>query len=217
MMPVGGKPILVRVMQIFARQGYQDFVLALGHCKEVISDYFEGRSNGWKVELVDTGKDADTGDRVLRCRHHVGSKFFVTYADGLCDVDLHRLVAFHDAHPGLVTITNVALRSQYGTLEADQTGQVCGFKEKPILREHRINAGYFVMEGRVFDLWEGNSLEREVFPSLLKKNVLYSYSHDGFFKSMDTFKDQQEIEELFQKPGLDWIETAPSAGLDPVL
>src|SRR5262245_6357231 len=180
MMPVGGKPILVRVMQIFARQGYEDFVLALGHRKEIIIDYFEGRSNAWKVGMVDTGEDADTGDRVLRCRDHLGGKFFVTYADGLCDVDLHKLVRFHDAHPGLVTITNVALRSQYGTLEADETGRVRGFREKPVLKEHRINAGFFVMEATVFDLWQGNSLEREVFPALLKQNVLYSYAHEGF-------------------------------------
>ena len=206
MMPVGGKPILVRVMQIFANQGYKDFILSIGYRKEIIQDYFEGRSHGWNIDLVDFGDDADTGDRIYRCRALLSDCFFATYSDGLCDIELNRLLQFHAAHHGAVTITSVALRSQYGTIDTDATGRVLAFKEKPILREHRINAGFFVMNKRVFDLWEGKNLEREVFPALLARNALYSYQHDGFFKSMDTSKDQQELEEMFERGELDWID-----------
>jgi glucose-1-phosphate cytidylyltransferase len=209
MMPVGGKPIVVRVMQIFANQGYKDFILSIGYRKEIILDYFEGRSNGWSIDLVDTGEDADTAERIYRCRDRLGDCFFVTYSDGLCDIKLDRLLQFHTSHDGAATITNVALRSQYGTIDADATGRVLAFKEKPILREHRINAGFFVMNKHVFDIWEGRNLEREVFPALLARNMLYSYQHDGFFKSMDTFKDQQELEEMFERGEFDWIQRRP--------
>jgi glucose-1-phosphate cytidylyltransferase len=213
MMPIGGKPIIVRVMQIFANQGYKDFILSVGHRKEIIIDYFRGRSNGWNVEIHDTGEDADTGERIYRCRESLGDQFFVTYADGLCDVELCALVKFHRSHDGLATITNVALRSQYGTLNTDDSGRVVAFKEKPILVEHRINSGFFVMDREVFDHWEGRSLEREVFPNLLKRKSLYSYAHSGFFQSMDTFKDQQELEAMFASGELDWIDQCPSARL----
>ncbi|ACA18394.1 Nucleotidyl transferase [Methylobacterium sp. 4-46] len=210
MMPVGGKPIIVRVMQIFANQGVTDFVLSLGYRKEVILDYFAGRSLGWNVELVDTGDEADTGDRVRLCQDRLGDEFFVTYSDGLCDVDLDSLRAFHRSHDGLATITNVPLRSQYGTIESDREGRVRAFREKPILRDHRINAGYCIMRKAVFDHWHGSSLEREVFPSLLRSRKLFSFDHDGFFKSMDTFKDQQELEAMFESREFDWIESRPS-------
>jgi glucose-1-phosphate cytidylyltransferase len=206
MMPIGGKPILVRVMQIFANQGYTDFVLSVGYRKEIIADYFQNRSNGWNVDIVDTGDDADTGDRVYRCRDRLGERFFVTYADGLCDVDFHDLLSFHSSHDGLVTITNVPLRSQYGTVEIGPMGLVQGFKEKPILREHRINAGFFIMDAGVFDFWEGHSLEQEVFPALSTRNTVYSYNHEGFFKSLDTFKDQQELEKMYEDGQFNWIE-----------
>lgn len=211
MMPVGGKPIIMRVMQIFANQGVTDFVLSLGYRKEIILDYFLGRSLGWNVELVDTGDDADTGDRVRLCRDLLGDEFFVTYSDGLCDVDLAKLRSFHRGHDGLATITNVPLRSQYGTIETDTRGLVRAFREKPTLPEHRINAGYCVMNSGVFDMWEGSSLEQEVFPALLAHGKLFSYNHNGFFKSMDTFKDQQELETMFERRAFDWIEAASEA------
>lgn len=215
MMPIGGKPIITRVMQIFANQGVTDFVLSLGYRKEIILDYFAGRSLGWNVELVDTGDESDTGDRVRLCQDRLGDEFFVTYSDGLCDVNLAKLCDFHRGHDGLVSITNVPLRSQYGTIESDREGRVRAFREKPVLPEHRINAGFCVMNKGVFDLWEGHSLERDVFPNLLAHKTLYSYDHDGFFKSMDTFKDQQELEAMFEAREFDWIEgpAAPAAKL----
>ena len=127
-----------------------------------------------------------------------------TYVDGLSDISLDKLIEFHKSHDGLATITSVPLVSQYGTVESDDSGKIVAFREKPTLREHWINAGFFVFDHDVFNHWEGNNLERDVFPSLLKKGLLYTYRHDGFFKSMDTHKDQQDIEQMYQERNIPW-------------
>ena len=204
MMPVNGKPILRQVMQIFADQGHSDFIVSLGYRKEVIIDYFENRLEQCHVELVDTGEDTDTGGRIYNCRDRINGTFMATYVDGLSDIRLDKLEEFHNSHDGLVTITSVPLISQYGTIESAPDGKITAFREKPILREHWINAGFFMMDPEVFDHWEGNNLEREVFPNLLKKGLLYTYRHDGYFKSMDTYKDQQELEQMFVNGKIHW-------------
>lgn len=211
MMPVGGKPILLRVMDIYARQGVTEFVISVGYRKEIILDYFDGRDFGWKVDLVDTGAQTDTGGRILGCRHLLGDTFMATYADGLCDVDLGHLLAFHRKMGKLATITSVPLRSQYGTIEADAQGVITDFREKPVMKDHWINAGYFVMDKRIFDHWQGENLERDVFPGLLPGRHLATYRHDGFFKSMDTYKDQQEIEAMYSEGRTPWTRTAQAA------
>jgi glucose-1-phosphate cytidylyltransferase len=119
---------------------------------------------------------------------------------------LKELVRFHQAHDGVATITSVPLLSQYGTLDVGDAGKVLAFKEKPTLRDHWINAGYFVFNKRVFDHWEGNNLEREVFPALARKGLVYTYRHEGFFKSMDSYKDQQEIEQMVLQGNALWKE-----------
>lgn len=211
MMPVGGRPILVRVMEIFARQGFTKFVVSLGYRKEIIMDYFDGRRFEWEVELVDTGADSDTGDRILNCRDRLGDRFFATYSDGLCDVDLHRLLDFHESHDRLATITTVPLISQYGTVDCDATGRITAFREKPTLDNMWINAGFFIMEKAIFKRWEGHNLEREVFPVLQAEGQLSALRHRGFFKSMDTYKDQQEIDRLMDQPIPPWlIQTQPA-------
>jgi len=208
MMPVNGKPIIRQVMQLFADQGHTDFILSLGYHKEVIIDYFEHRLLGWNVELVDTGEETDTGGRIYSCRDHIKGTFMATYVDGLSDIPLDKLLDFHKSHDGLVTITSVPLVSQYGTIDADDSGKILSFREKPILRQYWINAGFFVMEPEVFDHWEGCSLERDVFPALLKKGMVYTYKHDGFFKSMDTYKDQQELEQMCSQGSISWARTS---------
>jgi glucose-1-phosphate cytidylyltransferase len=210
MMPVGGKPILVQIMRLFAAQGHREFVISIGHRKEVILDYFAHKSNDLEITLVDTGEEADTAQRIFHCRHLLRDQFMATYGDGLCDVPLDKLIAFHNAHAGMATLTSVPLQSQYGTVEFDTTGRVTGFREKPRLREHWINAGFFVMDKSVFGHWEGDNLERQTFSRLLEKRLLYTYRHDGFFKSMDTYKDQQELEEMLANSDL-----IPGAGLAP--
>jgi glucose-1-phosphate cytidylyltransferase len=204
MLPVDGTPILLHVMQIFAEQGHRDFILSVGHRKEVIQDYFDRKHLDWNVQLIDTGEETQTGGRILRCRELLADTFFATYADGLSDVSLARLLEFHRGHDGLATVTSVPLPSQFGTIEAEPSGRIVGFREKPVLHEHWINAGFFVMDSAVFDHWNGEDLEREVFPSLVSEGLLYAYRHTGFFKSLDSYKDHQELERLVGQGNAPW-------------
>ncbi len=198
MLPVNGQPIVMHLMRIFARQGYRDFILSLGYREEVIRDYFDRKVLDWNVELVSTGSDTDTGGRIEKCREHLKGAFIATYADGLANISIDRLVDFHHSHSGVATVTTVPLVSQYGLLDFTAEGMVTAFREKPTLREHWINAGFFVFEPSAFDHWEGENLERDVLPSLAAKGLVYAYRNDGLFKSMDTFKDMVAMEELLR-------------------
>lgn len=196
MMPIAGTPILVHLMRIFSQQGFTEFVLAAGHRKEILVDYFTGRFNEWNVEIVDTGEESDTGERLRRCAARIDGTFMATYGDGLGDIDLHDLVRFHRSHGGLSTVTSVPLRSQYGTVVFDDRGRVDDFIEKPVIDDYWINAGFFVFEKEALNHWEGQNLESEVLPALAQKGLLFAYRHQGFWKSMDTSKDQQEMERI---------------------
>ena len=123
-------------------------------------------------------------------------------------MSLSNLLAFHETHDGLVTVTSVPLESQYGTIEADTTGKVLAFREKPVLRDHWINAGFMVLDPTVFEKWQGENLEREVLPALQAQGALYAYRHSGFFKSMDTHKDQQELERIYEEGRIPWLQPA---------
>lgn len=204
MLPVAGQPILLHVMRIFASQGHRKFILSLGHNKEVIIDYFHRKTLDWDVQLVDTGEDTDTGDRIKNLEHLLEDQFMVTYTDGLTDIRFDKLLEFHNQHDNLATVTSVPLRSQYGIFKSDESGQIIAFKEKPILREHWINAGFFVFDKKVFKHWKGTNLEKHVMPELIKKKMLHTYHHNGFFRSMDTYKDQQEIEQLLLDGKAPW-------------
>lgn len=205
MMPIGGTPILVHLMRLYAAQGFTRFVLAAGHRQEMLLDYFAGRFGEWDVQIVDTGSASDTGERILRCKPYVGETFFATYGDGLGDVDLHELLAFHRRSRGLATLTSVPLRSQYGVVVADHAGQITDFREKPVISEHWINAGFFTFEKAAFDLWQGRNLETDVLPAIAGYKALYTYRHDGFWKSMDTSKDQQELEHIYATQNAPWV------------
>ncbi|MDP3223393.1 MAG: sugar phosphate nucleotidyltransferase [Rubrivivax sp.] len=196
MMPVNGTPILMHLMRMYAAQGFKDFVLAAGHRKEMLFDYFDGRRLDWNVDIVDTGEDADTGDRIFRCGVHVGDRFMATYGDGLGNVDLQGLLATHQRSGSLATLTTVPLRSQYGLVVFDGAGKVQRFEEKPLVRDYWINAGFFVFEKRALFEWRGNNLEQDVLPEFARRCELGVYEHHGFWKSMDTSKDQGELENL---------------------
>ncbi|MBL4621035.1 MAG: NTP transferase domain-containing protein, partial [Immundisolibacteraceae bacterium] len=119
MMPINGTPILVHLMRIYAAQGFTDFVLAAGHRKEMLYDYFEGRFQDWNINIVDTGDDGDTGDRIHRCEPYVGERFLATYGDGLGNVDLHAIIEAHERNGAIASLTTVPLRSQYGLVVSD--------------------------------------------------------------------------------------------------
>lgn len=213
MMPVNGTPILIHLMRLYAAQGFRDFVLAAGHRKEMLVDYFEGRQLDWNVEIVDTGDDADTGDRIFRCGAHVGDRFFATYGDGLGTINLKNLLHAHDRSQALATLTTVPLRSQYGLVVFDNHDKVLRFEEKPLVRDYWINAGFFVFEKQALLQWRGHNLEQEVLPRFAERGQLAVHRHDGFWKSMDTSKDQQELERLCNGTEAPWLHpVADEAG-----
>lgn len=204
LMPVDEVPIVEQVMRIYASYGCRDFVLSVGYLKEQIIAYVAGLSSSynWSVRCVDTGATTDTGGRILGCRDYVTPTFHATYCDGLGDVDLDGLLALHRAHGAAATMTAFPLRSQYGLVYADGEGRVTHFDEKPVLPDKLINAGFFVFDDSAFDAWDGSNLERDVLPGLASREQLYIYRHEGFWRSMDTLKDQQELSGL-------WHDFAP--------
>lgn len=202
LLEVAGEPVLLHLLRIYADQGWTEFVLAAGAMAEQIEEFAGRLPRSWSVEVVDTGDATATGSRIAKVRHLLDGTFFANYADGLADVDLAELLAFHRSHPGAATLTSVPLPSPYGTLDIDPTDRVVDFHEKPQLDDHRINGGYFVFDERVFELWEGEDLEREVLPALATAGELYHHRHRGFWRSLDTYKDALELAELASGPGV---------------
>ena len=198
LMPVAGLPILEQVMRIYASQGFDEFVLAVGFLKEDIIRYFRTRQTPFKVECVDTGATTDTGGRVRQCLDFVTDTFHATYCDGLGDVDLGALVDFHRRHGDGATVTAAPLRSQYGILQSDDNDRITEFVEKPILRGYWINAGFFVFDRAAFDGIDGENLERDVLPDMARRGRLRVHRHQGFWRSMDTHKDQQELDGVWR-------------------
>lgn len=211
LLEIAGRPVLVHLMEIYAAQGFTDFVLAGGYKLEMIERFTDDLPTRWNVEVFDTGVDTNTGGRVRRCLPELSPTFFVTYADGLGDVDLHALAAFHRRQGGLATLTTVPLPSQYGTLELDPDGRVVEFNEKPILQDHLINAGFFVFEQAALDA-PGEDLERDVLPSLGRAGQLFAYRHERFWKSMDTYKDALDLTALCERGGAPWEWRTASKG-----
>lgn len=227
MVPIGGKPILWHIMQTYARFGHKDFYVALGYKAEVIKEYFlnyralnadfsvdlssgivtphQVDSVDWRVTLVNTGDDSMTGGRVKRMQSFIGNETcMLTYGDGVADVDLDALLAFHRSHGKMVTMTAVRPAARFGELELDGAS-VSSFKEKPQLHEGWINGGYFVIEPAFLDFIAGDStlLEREPMEKAAKANELMAYRHDGFWRCMDTKRDHELLESLWSK-GAPW-------------
>lgn len=214
MMPVNGTPIIVHLMRIYASQGFTQFVLAGGHRIEMLYDYFSGRFQEWDVQIVDTGSESDTGDRIARCAEHVGERFFATYGDGLGDVDLHALAASHERSGSIATLTTVPLRSQYGLVVFDGDNKVRRFEEKPLIQDYWINAGFFVFDKRALREWHGHNLEQDVLPEFARRGLLHVQRHTGFWKSMDTSKDQQEMENLIVAGKAPWVRDHKKAEVE---
>jgi glucose-1-phosphate cytidylyltransferase len=210
MMAINGTPILVHLMRIYAAQGFRKFVLSVGYRKEVLIDYFEGRNVDWQIEIVDTGEDGDTGDRIQRCAHLLGDTFLANYGDGLGNVNLHQLLVRHRESGGLATLTTVPLLTQYGLVVFSPEGMVSKFIEKPVIPNCWINAGFFVFSHDAFRHWRGHNLEGEVLPTLAERGLLHVHRHLGFWKSMDTSKDQQALEKLCVGGAAPWALPLPS-------
>jgi glucose-1-phosphate cytidylyltransferase len=196
-----GVPIVEHVIGIYARRGCARFVLATGYLGDRLAHHFSASHPAGEVVCVDTGLDTPTAERLRRCLPHTGGRaFLATYSDGLGDVDLDALIRRHQEHGRAATVTAVPLPSPYGTLDIDDSGRIIGFKEKPRLHDHWINAGFFVLEPRALEA-PGGDLEREVLPALARAGELHVHRHTGFWRSLDTLKDQLELDELATAAG----------------
>lgn len=229
MVPIGGKPILWHIMQRYACFGHKDFYLALGYKAALIKEYFlnyralnadftvaldsgavtthQSDSVDWKVTLVDTGEQSMTGGRVRRMKRFIGDEpCMLTYGDGLSDVDLHALLAFHKRHGKMVTVSAVRPAARFGELELDGA-RVTSFKEKPQLHDGWINGGYFIVEPEFFELIKDDStvLEREPLERAAAMDELRAWHHEGFWQCMDTKRDKDHLESLWSNGGAVWL------------
>jgi glucose-1-phosphate cytidylyltransferase len=204
---IGGWPIVWHVIQLYASQGFRRFVLCTGYKGELIERFAaaHGWPDGVRVECVDTGLDTPTGGRIHRVGDLVGSgPFCATYADGVADLDLAALGAFHEAHGALATMTVVRPELQFGVTEIDADGLVTGFQEKP-RSEHWINGGFFVFEPGVLDyLTDSSVLEREPLEGLAGDGQLRAFRHTGFWDCMDTYKDSVVLNDLWAAGSPPW-------------
>ena len=206
MVSVGGKPIIVHLMEHFASYGHTQFHLALGYKADVIEKYFSEHSFEWSINLHDTGLHTATGGRAKQISSSLnGERCFLTYGDGLSNVDLSQLEAFHNKHGRLATVTAVHPAARFGELDLNGD-RVLYFKEKPQLQTGWINGGFFLLENDFFKYISSNSimLEREPLESATKDKNLYAFKHDGFWQCMDTRRDHKLLEDLYQQGNPPW-------------
>ncbi|HEX5929085.1 MAG TPA: sugar phosphate nucleotidyltransferase [Solirubrobacterales bacterium] len=203
---IGGRPILWHVVQIYAAQGFDRFLLATGYMGEAVEEFAaaERWPDGVTVECVDTGLDTPTGGRVARLGDRLGGgTFCLTYADGVANVDLDRLLEFHRGHGGLATLTAVRPHLQWGVAELEGD-RVAGFAEKP-RSEHWINGGFLCLEpGALAYLGTDSVLEREPLQQLATDGELHAFRHEGFWDCMDTYKDAVVLNDLWASGEAPW-------------
>ena len=229
MIEIGGRPILWHIMKLYSAHGVNEFVICCGYKGYMIKEYFanyflhmsdvtfdlasnsmtvhERKAEPWKVTLVDTGEDTMTGGRLKRVADHVRGEeaFCFTYGDGLADVDISELVAFHRRHGRLATVTAVAPPGRFGALEI-AGGRVTAFTEKPRGDGGLINGGFFVLSPRVLDVIEGDAtaFESGPMPALAARGELVAYEHRGFWQPMDTIRDRTVLEGLWESGQAPW-------------
>ena len=203
---IGGRPILWHVIQIYAAQGFDRFLLATGYMGEAVAEFAAGERwpDGVEVEAIDTGLDTPTGGRIAALAGRLDAgRFCATYADGVADVDLDAQLDFHGDHGALATVTVVQPNIQWGVAELDGDA-VTGFVEKP-RSEHWINGGFFCFEPGVFEYLDADSvLEREPLSRLAADDQLRAYRHDGFWDCMDTYKDAVVLNDLWNAGRAPW-------------
>lgn len=225
---IGGKPILWHIMNIYAAHSFNEFVMALGYKGEVIKDYFlffyalnndltvdlmtgktmvhDGRQPNWRVHLVDTGLLTQTGGRIKRLQPWIGNEtFMLTYGDGVADVNIRDLVAFHRSHGRLATVTVVRPPARFGGLRL-QGDRVAEFTEKPQTGEGWINGGFFVLDPSVFEYIAGDDViwERAPLERLARDGQLMAYQHEGFWQPMDTLREKRLLESLWESGNAPW-------------
>lgn len=230
MIEIGGKPILWHIMKEYSYYGYNEFIICCGYKQNIIKQWFadyylynsdvtfdfadnnrmtvhSNVSEPWKVTLVDTGLDTMTGGRIKRIQKYVGNEpFMMTYGDGVSDIDINELVEFHKSHGKLLTLTAASLQQRFGVLDINDEDLVMSFREKSTDDGSKINAGYMVVEPEVFDYIDGDEtvFEKEPMDKLLKKGQLVAYKFDGYWQCMDTKREHQKLEELWESGKAPW-------------
>ena len=208
MILIDHRPILWHIMDIYASQGYSDFVIATGYKSEVIEEWIENLDTDWKVTAINTGLNTQTGGRIKRCIDQLDDEvFFATYGDGLGNVNLKRLIAFHESKKAKVTATAVRPPARFGYLEV-KDGLVTKFGEKDQVNEGWINGGFFLIDRSVIDLVENENepFETGVLPRLTLRKEFYAYQHEGFWFPMDTRSEQKALASYAKLTSPPWKE-----------
>ncbi|RLG20150.1 glucose-1-phosphate cytidylyltransferase [Candidatus Micrarchaeota archaeon] len=203
---IGQKPILWHIMKLYAHHKFTNFVLCLGYKGNMIMDYFKKNNDeGWIIEYADTGEKTNTGERIKRIEKYIDEEnFLATYGDGVSTVDLRALYEFHLKHNKIATITCVHPYSKYGQVEISTDASVKQFIEKPVLRDY-INGGFHVYKREFFDyLGENDVLEHAPFSKLVEKSEMMAFKHEGFWHSMDTWRDKQELNAMWKSGKAPW-------------
>lgn len=231
MIEIGGKPILWHIMKIYASQGFNDFIICLGYKGHVIKEYFLNyymynsdisidvsnndtkihytNSDNFKVTLIDTGRETLTAGRINRIKEHIdGDDFFLTYGDGLANIDLKSELEFHKSHNKICTMTVVQPSGKFGSLEFNESNLVTNFKEKPKGDKSWINGGFFIVNKKVFDYLDEESdgimWEEKPLDNLTDDNELMVYKHDGFWKCMDAMRDKIVLDQMWEEKDAKW-------------
>lgn len=230
MLEIGGMPILWHIMKEYSHFGFNEFIICAGYKQHVIKEWFADyflhtcdvtfdftkgnemtilnqRSEPWKVTVVDTGRDTMTGGRIKRVQSYIGDEtFMMTYGDGVCDVDIKKLVEFHKSHGKLATLTSVVQKEEKGFLDIGGDNTVSAFREKRAAEDAYINAGYMVLESEIFNYLTDDDTVFEQGPmlKLVQKGELMSYRHEGFWQCMDTGREKNILEALWLKNKAPW-------------
>lgn len=229
MIEIGGRPILWHIMKTYAHHGVDEFVICLGYKGDFIKNFFaqyqssladitvdtgtgeitvhSARAENWRVHLVDTGHDAMTGGRIKAIAPYVqDGPFHMTYGDGVGDVNITELEAFHRSHDKLATVTAVTPPGRFGVLDIEDN-RVTGFREKIAADQYRVNAGYFVLDPKCLDFIDGPATiwEQEPMRNLAKQGELMAFNHTGFWKPMDTLRDKQSLEGMIEADNAPWM------------
>ena len=207
MVKIGDEPILSHIIRIFKSYNFNDFIVAAGYKKEIIIDYYKNSKEFKNLKIVDTGEKTMTGGRILRLKSLIKDKenFFMTYGDGLCDVNLNELVKFHMKHKKIATVTAVHPPVRFGELEINEE-KVIKFEEKSQAKVGWINGGFFILNTKVFDYIKDDNIlfEREPLEKLVNEENLMAFKHEGFWKCMDNLRDKIELDKMFKNNQFSW-------------
>ena len=202
---IGGRPIIWHIMKIYSFYGINDFIICCGYKGEKIKKYFAENNENWNVSCIDTGLETMTGGRLKRIQNLVDDTFCFTYGDTVNNVNIEELIRFHKKENRLATVTSCIPPQKYGVLEIKEN-KVISFKEKPPMEEVWVNGGFFVLEPQVFDYLQNDSTiwEKEPMEGLVKNNQLSAYKHRGFYQHMDTVKEKNLLNKLWQEDKAKW-------------